>query len=85
MIAPGREVNSNEAEAIGHDMCARERELYANSRKTGGFLLPLTKLSLLKSCHIHTPVSKQLKSSSKAGWKATGFVYKYVDGLQLTI
>lgn len=57
----------------------------ANPRKTDGFVLPLTKLSLLKSCHIHTSVSKQLKYSSKAGCKATGFVHKHVDGLQLAI
>lgn len=55
----GSKVSSNEAEAIGHAMCAREREnRMANLRKTGGFLLPLTKLCLLKACHIHAPVSK---------------------------
>lgn len=57
----------------------------ANLRKTGGFLLPLPKLSLLKSCHIPTPVSKWLKSSPKAGCKAMGFVNKFVDDLQLAV
>lgn len=65
-------------------MPERENRM-ANLRKTAGFLLPLTKLCLLKACHVHAPVSKYLKSSPKAGCKVAGFVNKYVDSLQLAI
>lgn len=54
-------------------------------RTTGGFLPPLAKLSLLESCHIHSPVSREPKSSPEAGCKITGFGSKHVDGLQLAI
>lgn len=57
----------------------------ADLRTTGGFLLPLTKLSLLESGHIHTAVSRKPKASPKAGCKVRGFVSKHVDGLQLAI